>query len=420
MTEELSVTPVRRRMAARTATAAAFVALIGASVLTLSGTDTVDAAGPPESASVAPVPERVEIMPAAGAVDVEPAGVVEVSAVSGRLGRVSLVNEAGRSVPGEMSPDGSTWRPAVPLGYGHTYTLEAVTRGTDGPPARKVSRFSTVAPQAQAGVTLTSTSGAELREGATYGVGIVVVADFDRSIPDRAAAERALAVTTDPPVDGSWYWVDDRTAHWRPQQYYAPGTTVSVAADIFGTPLGDDVYGAADRAVSFRIGASHIAVADDDTKQIQVFDNGELVRTMPTSMGKGGTQTIGGTTLAFWTQRGVYTVLDKSESVVMDSSTYGLPVDSGGYRVTVDYAVRLSHNGIYLHQLDDTVWAQGNTNVSHGCLNLNADNARWFYDFAQPGDVVEVRNTGGDPLTLGLNGDWSVPWDEWLQGSALG
>ena len=80
----------------------------------------------------------------------------------------------------------------------------------------------------------------------------------------------------------------------------------------------------------------------------------------------------------------------------------------------------LSHNGIYLHQLDDTVWAQGNTNVSHGCLNLNADNARWFYEFAQPGDVVEVRNTGGDPLPLGLNGDWSVPWDEWLQGSALG
>lgn len=414
------MTQVRRRTAARTATAAAFAALIGASVLTLGGTDTADAARPPEAASAAPAPERVVVTPAAGAVDVQPAGAVEVSAISGRLGSVSLLNEAGRSVPGEMSPDGSTWRPTVPLGYGRTYTLEAVTKGADGPPARKVSRFSTVAPQSQAGVTLTSTSGAELRDGATYGVGIVVVAEFDRPIPDRAAVERALTVTTDPPVVGSWYWIDDDTAHWRPQQYHAPGTTVSVAANIYGTPLGDGVYGAADRAVSFRIGDAHIAVADDDTKQIQVFDNGNLVRTMPTSMGKGGTQTIGGTTLAFWTQRGVYTVLDKAESVVMDSSTYGLPVDSGGYRLTVEYAVRLSHNGIYLHQLEDTVWAQGNTNVSHGCLNLNADHARWFYDFAQPGDVVEVRNTGGDPLPLGLNGDWSVPWDEWLQGSALG
>ena len=413
------MTSVRRRTAARTATAAALLTLILASVMTLKEIDAVGAAAAPEPASAAPAPERVVITPLAGEVGVEPVGAVKVYAVSGRLGSVSVVNEEGRPVPGEMSPDGSTWRPTVQLGYGRTYTLKAVTRGDAGPPAREVSTFTTVVPQSQASLTLTSTSGAALREGATYGVGIVVVADFDRSIPDRAAAERALAITTDPPVDGSWHWVDDRTAHWRPQQYFVPGTAVSVAANIYGLPLGDGVYGAADRAVSFRIGDSHIAVADDRTKQIQVFDNGELVRTMPTSMGKGGTQTIGATTLAFWTQRGVYTVLDKSESIVMDSSTYGLPVDSGGYRLTVDYAVRLSHNGIYLHQLDSTVWAQGNTNVSHGCLNLNADNARWFYDFAQPGDVVEVRNTGGDPLPLGLNGDWSVPWDEWLQGSAL-
>ncbi|PND54607.1 hypothetical protein CRM90_27060 [Mycobacterium sp. ENV421] len=410
--------PLRRDTAARAATAAAFLALISASALILGGTDAVTTPGPPGVVSAAPVPERVVITPAAGAQNVEPAGVVKVSATGGRLRSVSLVNEAGRSVPGQMSADRTTWRPAVPLGYGRTYTLKAETRGVEGPPAQGISTFTTLAPRSQASVTLTSTSGAELRTDATYGVGIVVVAAFDRPIPDRAAAEGALTVATDPPVDGSWYWIDDRTAHWRPRQYYAPGTTVSVAANIYGAPLGNGVYGAADHAVSFRIGDSHIAIADDNTKQIQVFDNGELVRSMPTSMGKGGTRTIGGTTLAFWTQRGVYTVLDKSKSVVMDSSTYGLPVDSGGYRVTVDYAVRLSPNGIYLHQLDDTVWAQGNTDVSHGCLNLNADNARWFYDFARPGDVVEVRNTGGDPLPLGLNGDWSVPWDEWLQGGA--
>ncbi|BBX19916.1 L,D-transpeptidase [Mycolicibacterium duvalii] len=351
--------------------------------------------------------------------DVEPVGAVKVSVTGGRVGEVWLRNEQGKRVPGELSQDGSAWQPAVPLGYGRTYTLEAVGRGGDGPPVREVSTFTTLAPQSQARVRLTATSGAALREGATYGVGVVVVADFDRAIPDHAAAERALRVTTEPQVDGSWYWLDDHTAHWRPRQYHTPGTAVSVAANIYGMPLGDGVYGAADRAVSFRIGEARISVADDRTKQIDVFENGELVRTMPTSMGKGGTQTIGGTTLAFWTQRGVYTVLDKSESVVMDSSTYGLPVDSGGYRLTVENAVRLSHNGIYLHQLESTVWAQGNTNVSHGCLNLNADNARWFYEFVRPGDVVEVRNTGGDPLPLALNGDWSLSWDQWRQGSAL-
>jgi hypothetical protein len=30
-----------------------------------------------------------------------------------------------------------------------------------------------------------------------------------------------------------------------------------------------------------------------------------------------------------------------------------------------------------------------------------------------------VRNTGGKPLQLWQNGDWSVPWDQWRQGSKL-
>lgn len=203
-----------------------------------------------------------------------------------------------------------------------------------------------------------------------------------------------------------------------PEHNYSPGTEVTVSADIYGVALGDGVYGAEDSAVTFRIGDAHNSIADDRTKQIQVYENGTLVRTMPTSMGKGGTQTIGGTTLAFWTQPGVYTVLDKSDTVLMDSSTYGLPLVLG-YKLTVNNAVRLTHSGIYLHQLDSTVWAQGNTNVSHGCLNLNSDNARWFNEFSRPGDVVEVHNTGGEPLSIWQNGDWSLPWDTWRKGSAL-
>jgi lipoprotein-anchoring transpeptidase ErfK/SrfK len=98
----------------------------------------------------------------------------------------------------------------------------------------------------------------------------------------------------------------------------------------------------------------------------------------------------------------------------MDSSTYGLPINSHlGYKESINYAVRISTDGVYLHELDATVWAQGNTDTSHGCLNLNRDNATWFYNFSVPGDVVEVRNSGGKPLQLWQNGDWSVPWDQW-------
>jgi len=30
-----------------------------------------------------------------------------------------------------------------------------------------------------------------------------------------------------------------------------------------------------------------------------------------------------------------------------------------------------------------------------------------------------VKNTGGEPLKLWQNGDWSVPWEQWQAGSKL-
>lgn len=374
----------------------------------------------PTVAVIAPMPAAVTVTPGAGARDVDPLGAVLVTATAGRLGDVAMVNEQGTPVTGVMTPDGTVWKPAVPLGYGRTYTLTATGIGTDGIPTTRVSTFSTLTPSNQTRVTLTTTGGSALRDGAVYGVGTVIVAHFDEPITDRAAAERRLLVTTTPAVTGSWYWLDDQNAHWRPPRYFAPGTTVTATAAVYGIPLGDGLYGQEDTRVSFRIGDAHVSIADDVTKQVSVYDNGALVRTMPTSMGMGGSEIIGGQTITFWTQPGVYTVMDKANPVIMDSSTFGLPINSRlGYRETISYATRISTDGIYLHQLESTVWAQGNTNVSHGCLNLNPDNAQWFYDFSQPGDIVEVRNTGGKPLEIWQNGDWSVPWPTWLQGSAL-
>ncbi|BCI88055.1 hypothetical protein NIIDMKKI_32610 [Mycobacterium kansasii] len=197
-------------------------------------------------------------------------------------------------------------KPTVPLGYGRTYTLTVASRGPNGVAAEHVSSFATLRPSNQTKVSLTTTSEAPLREGGTYGVGTVIVAHFDEQIVDRAAAERQLAVTTDPAVAGSWFWVDDQNAHWRPEHYYAPDTTVTVEAKIYGIALGNGIFGQEDNRVSFRIGGSHIAIADDATKLVSVFDNGALVRTMPTSMGMGGTETVGGRTLSFWTPRHLY------------------------------------------------------------------------------------------------------------------
>ena len=365
-------------------------------------------------------PAQVMVTPGPDARDVDPVAQVMVKADAGTLTDVRMVNESGKSVRGVMTPDNTVWKPTVPLGYGRTYTLTVTSRGPNGVASTQVSSFSTVKPSNQTKVSFTTTSEAALKDGGTYGVGTVVVAHFDEQIADRAAAERQLAVTTDPRVQGSWFWVDDQTAHWRPEHYYAPGTTVTAEAKIYGIALGDGLFGQDDTKVSFRIGDAHVSIADDATKQVSVFSNGALIRTMPTSMGMGGTENVGGKSISLWTPPGVYTVLDKGNPVVMDSSTFGLPKNSRlGYRETINYATRISTDGIYLHELDATVWAQGHQDTSHGCLNLNADNAKWFYDFSVPGDVVEVRNSGGPPLALAQNGDWTIGWDEWRKGSAL-
>ncbi|MBV8966359.1 MAG: L,D-transpeptidase family protein [Mycobacteriaceae bacterium] len=378
------------------------------------------------SAAVTPpapsaAPAVVMITPPVGSRNIDPLDHVSVKADDGTLTAVTMVNDAGKPVEGIMTPDNTFWKPLVPLGYGRTYTLTVTSRGSGGTPATETSTFSTLSPANQTKVSLTTTSGATLHDGGTYGIGTVIVAHFDEAITDRAGAERRLVVTTSPPVPGSWYWVDDQNAHWRPERYYAAGTTVTARAQIYGIQLGDGLFGQEDTQVSFRIGDSHVSIADDATKQVSVYNNGALVRTMPTSMGMGGTQTIGGRTLSFWTPPGIYTVMSKAPSVIMDSSTFGLPINSRlGYRETIHNATQISTDGIYLHQLDATVWAQGNTDTSHGCLNLNGDNAKWFMDFSQIGDVVEVRNSGGPPLQLNQNGDWTVPWDQWRKGSALG
>ena len=151
--------------------------------------------------------------------------------------------------------------------------------------------------------------------------------------------------------------------------------------------MGPGLYGEAD-ASSFTIGAKHLSIADDRTHTVSVYFNNKLQQAaMPTSMGRGGSIDVDGQTISFWTQNGTYTVIGQGDAVMMDSSTYGLPVNSKlgiGSRSTGRRG-----SGVYLH-LEATVWAQGNTDVSSG-LDLNHDNAYWYYKTAQIGDPVIVE-----------------------------
>lgn len=153
-----------------------------------------------------------------------------------------------------------------------------------------------------------------------------------------------------------------------------------------------------------------IATADDNTKILTVRVNGEVVKSMPTSMGKDSTPTA----------NGIYIVGSRYKHIIMDSSTYGVPVNSpNGYRTDVDWATQISYSGVFVHSAPWSVGAQGHTNTSHGCLNVSPSNAQWFYDHVKRGDIVEVVNTVGGTLP-GIDGlgDWNIPWDQWRAGNA--
>ncbi|WP_333893216.1 L,D-transpeptidase [Mycolicibacterium gadium] len=208
--------------------------------------------------------------------------------------------------------------------------------------------------------------------GSMVGVAKPIYINFARPIADRAMAEQAIHISSNPPVPGRFYWTSDTQVRWRPLDFWPANATVDI-----------DASGAKS---SFRTGESLVATIDDKTHQMQIHRNGELEKTFPVSLGKKG----------YDTKNGTYYVLEKFADMVMDSSTYGVPVDSAeGYKLKVQDAVRIDNSGIFVHSAPWSVASQGNSNVSHGCINLSPANAQWFFDNFGSGDPVVIKNTGG-------------------------
>ncbi|WP_072802698.1 L,D-transpeptidase [Rhodococcoides yunnanense] len=383
------------------------VAALAATVF-LSGcgttTSSTEAAAPIDSNPIAELMKpKLTSSVADGAIGFSPADPVTVSVADGKLAEVTMLNPEGVPVTGAMSPDGLSWTNTEPLGYDREYRIQADAYGLGGATST-VSSFTTSQPG-------NFTKPYVLPgEGAVVGIGQPVAVQFDETITDKIAAQNAIQITTTPVVEGAFYWVNDREVRWRPQNYWASGTHVDVKVNVYGRDLGDGIFGQENVSSSFDIGDAVVATADDNTKQVTFAVNGQDVMTMPTSMGKDSTPT----------DNGVYIIGDRFDHLVMDSSTYGVPVNSSaGYRTPVDWATRMSYSGIFFHSAPWSVGQQGYSNTSHGCLNLSPANAKWVYDNTKRGDIVVVKNTLGGTLsgTDGL-GDWNIPWETWKAGNA--
>jgi lipoprotein-anchoring transpeptidase ErfK/SrfK len=223
--------------------------------------------------------------------------------------------------------------------------------------------------------------------GAKAGAAKPIYINFARPIADRGLAEQAIHISSVPPVPGRFYWTSDTQVRWRPQDFWPAGTVVNI--DAGGTKS------------SFTVPEQLVATVDDATHQMTIVRNGKVEKTFPVSMGKPDGK--------HETPNGTYYVLEKMASIVMDSSTYGVPVNSAeGYKLTVQNAVRIDNSGAFVHSAPWSVGDQGKRNVSHGCINLSPANAQWFYDNFGSGDPVVIKNSKGIYNKPDGASDWQI------------
>ncbi|GFG73596.1 transpeptidase [Mycobacterium botniense] len=205
-------------------------------------------------------------------------------------------------------------------------------------------------------------------------------------VANRRAAERALEVKSAPAMSGTFEWLDNTTVQWVPDRFWPAHSTVALSVGNLST--------------DFKTGPAVVGVADisDHTFTVRIDGVGAgpppprpaphhrphwgEEGVMPASMGRPH----------FPTPVGSYTVLSKERSVVMDSSSVGVPLtDPEGYRVPVDYAVRISRRGLYVHSAPWALNSLGVENVSHGCISLSPADAEWYFNAVHIGDPVIVQ-----------------------------
>ncbi|GAA1450075.1 Ig-like domain-containing protein [Mycobacterium cookii] len=390
----------------RTSAAAALLVLTGTLVACSTDDSATHEEGPGDPAtSATPAPEPVRLTtsfadPTAVPIDAP----VTVGTSGGTLDDVRVASAAG-VVDGSVA--GGRWTASTLLEPGTDYTITASATRSDGRSVERTRTFSTV------DLSLDEQTFAAVAplDGETVGVGMPVVVTFDLPVSDRALFEEHMQVSSTPSQRGSWYWLSDREAHWRPTSYWKPGTEVSVDLDINSLPAGNGIYGQEARSIDFTIGDAVVSKVDVRTHTMRTFINGELARTMPISAGKAGWETRSGTKV----------IIETFRRKRMSAATLGVDEsDPEFYDLSnVQYALRVTYSGEFLHAAPWSAGSQGSANVSHGCVGMSLADAAWLYERTRRGDVVEVVGSERRMTLENGYGDWNLSPADWKSGSAL-
>ncbi|MGC8460725.1 MAG: Ig-like domain-containing protein [Candidatus Dormibacteria bacterium] len=325
---------------------------------------------------------------------------VTVTATHGTIAHVylSVKGQETSSMPGSVNAQDTVWTSTGNLAPTTTYLLEASATNPAGDVSTKEETFTTLTPPKRLLTGVTPVN------GATVGIGMVIMLHFNTSIPDsfKAGITSHITIETSTPMVGAWRWVTPWDVHWRPENYWTPGTHVIINAHLDGVDAGNGYYGLGNWTSSFTIGAAHITYVDETpgVDTAKVYNNGQLVYTFPISGGTSKYPTIQGTLMVY----------GMTYNVLMDSRTIGIPLGApGSYYEHVFWDTAVSTDGYYMHAAP---WNNelGVANISHGCINMSTADAETFFKFSQVGDLVIVSHTILNASYADGEGDWNTPF----------
>ncbi|RKT07691.1 lipoprotein-anchoring transpeptidase ErfK/SrfK [Streptomyces sp. 3211.6] len=330
---------------------------------------------------------------------------VKVTIADGKLAQVKVTDGKGGELAGQIASDGKSWTSGRNAAPNTDYKVEA--QSTDSQSAG--TQFKTSAADKVNKVSI------NIPKGSTVGVAMPVSLVFDNPVKNKAEVEKQLKVTTSNSTEGSWGWVKDYSGNdrvdWRPKDYWKSGTDVKVEMNLNGVDSGaDSGLFARDYTTEFKIGKDRRMEVSLDTKKMAITEDGQVVKTVPVSAGTPGGEK------ASWS--GKMVLMAKEGTILMDSQTVGL---GNAYNKMVDYSMRLTWSGMYVHAAPWNADNFGHANTSSGCVGMSDANAKAVYEQAQPGDPLEVVGSGSKgKADLGNGyGEWNLPWDQWKAKSAL-
>lgn len=268
------------------------------------------------------------------------------------------------------------------------------------------------------------------RSTSNLGVGVLPQLTFSHSISNKAVVERHLTVTarsmldqTVTPVLGSWAWLDDRTIMFRPLKYWPGHAQIAIASTLGGAVMGKSgshyLVGAPslEQAYSFTTGRSFIAFVNGKSDRMNVYIDGQKVKTIPVSLGQKGWETRNGVKVIGTGKEPTHTYTSAALNLTSATDTK----NPAYYQLVAPWNTRLTPSGEFIHAAPWAYFRIGKWNGSHGCTNMRIEDAKWIYDTTIPGDVVVYSNTGGatEAPGNGPGGLWNIPWHAWLAKSAL-